>query len=82
VSARDDVNKATLSGDPLLTFIASKVLPITVYRPSDENYDAVSLALQQATADVVGGKSAQAAAKTYQASLEKAVGGATNVKTG
>ena len=82
VSARDDVNKATLSGDPLLTFIASKVLPITVYRPSDENYDAVSLALQQATADVVGGKSAQAAAKTYQASLEKAVGGATNVETG
>ncbi|HYU04961.1 MAG TPA: extracellular solute-binding protein [Jatrophihabitantaceae bacterium] len=82
VSARDDVNKATLSGDPLLTFIASKVLPITVYRPSDENYDSVSLALQQATADVVGGKSAQAAAKTYQASLEKAVGGATNVETG
>src|SRR6266508_1088083 len=82
VSARDDVNKATLSGDPLLTFIASKVLPLTVYRPSDENYDSVSLALQQATADVVGGKSAQAAAKTYQASLEKAVGGATNVETG
>src|SRR6266496_3655040 len=82
VSARDDVNKATLSGDPLLTFIASKVLPLTVYRPSYENYDSVSLALQQATADVVGGKSAQAAAKTYQASLEKAVGGATNVETG
>ncbi len=82
ISARADVNTATLSGDPLLTFISTKVLPITVYRPSDENYDAVSLALQQATADVISGKSAQAAAKTYQASLEKAVGGAAHVETG
>ena len=81
ISARDDVNKATLSRDPLLTFISTKVLPITVYRPSDENYDAVSLALQQATADVVSGKSAADAAHTYQASLEKAVGGAAHVET-
>ncbi len=82
ISARTDVNTATLGGDPLLTFISTKVLPITVYRPSDENYDAVSLALQQATADVVSGKSAQSAAKTYQSSLEKAVGGAADVETG
>ena len=82
ISARADVNASTLTGDPLLTFISTKVLPITVYRPSDANYDAVSLALQQATADVISGKSAQAAAKTYQSSLEKAVGGAANVATG
>jgi multiple sugar transport system substrate-binding protein len=82
ISARADVNKTTLSNDPLLTFIADKVLPITVYRPSDENYNAVSVALQQATADVVAGKSAQSAAKTYQSSLEKAVGGADHVETG
>lgn len=82
ISARDDVNKTTLGNDPLLTFIADKVLPITVYRPSDENYDGVSMALQQATADVVAGKSPQSAAKTYQSSLEKAVGGADHVETG
>ncbi|HEY7049766.1 MAG TPA: extracellular solute-binding protein [Jatrophihabitantaceae bacterium] len=82
ISARADVNTATLNSDPLLTFIADKVLPITVYRPSDENYDAVSVALQQATADVVAGKSPQAAAKTYQSTLEKAVGGADHVQTG
>jgi multiple sugar transport system substrate-binding protein len=82
ISARDDVNKATLAGDPLLTFIAQKVLPITVYRPSDANYDAVSMAVQQATADVVSGKSPASAGKTYQDSLEKAVGGASHVQTG
>lgn len=82
ISARDDVNKTTLGNDPLLTFISQKVLPITVYRPSDENYDAVSVAIQQATADVVAGKSPQSAAKTYQSSLEKAVGGADHIQTG
>ena len=82
ISARDDVNKTTLSNDPLLTFIADKVLPITVYRPSDENYVAVSTAVQQATADVVAGKSPASAAKTYQNSLEKAVGGSAHVQTG
>jgi multiple sugar transport system substrate-binding protein len=82
VTARADVTKTTLGNDPLLTFIANKVLPITVYRPSDENYNAVSVALQQATADVVAGKSAQSAAKTYQSTLEKAVGGADHVQTG
>jgi multiple sugar transport system substrate-binding protein len=82
ISARADVNKTTLGGDPLLTFISDKVLPLTVYRPSDENYNAVSVALQQATADVVAGKSPSSAAKTYQSSLEKAVGGADHVETG
>lgn len=76
VSARKDVNDATLSKDPLLSFISTKVLPITVYRPSDQHYNAVSLAIQQATADVISGKSPRQAAQTYQKSLEKAVGAA------
>ena len=74
ISARKDVNDATLKNDPLLTFIADQVLPITTYRPSDEHYDAVSLAIQQATADVVAGTSPEQAAATYQSSVSKAVG--------
>jgi multiple sugar transport system substrate-binding protein len=75
ISPRNDVNTATLANDPLLTFISGTILPITTYRPSDANYNTVSAAIQQATADVVGGKSVSAAAKAYQSSLEKAVGG-------
>lgn len=74
ISARDDVNDVTLKDDPLLTFISEEILPITTYRPSDEHYNEVSLAIQQATADVIGGKSAEEAAATYAASLAKAVG--------
>jgi multiple sugar transport system substrate-binding protein len=74
ISARGDVNSETLKNDPLLSFISSEVLPLTTYRPSDEKYNEVSLAIQQATADVVAGKSPDEAAKTYSSSLEKAVG--------
>jgi multiple sugar transport system substrate-binding protein len=81
ISPRDDVNTATLANDPLLTFISKTILPITTFRPSDANYNAVSVAIQQATADVVSGKSASSAAKTYQSSLQKAVGDA-HVETG
>ena len=75
VSARGDVNSETLKNDPLLSFISSEILPLTTYRPSDEKYNEVSLAIQQATADVVGGASPDKAAQTFKASLEKAVGG-------
>jgi multiple sugar transport system substrate-binding protein len=74
ISARADVNNETLKNDPLLSFISTEVLPLTTYRPSDEKYNEVSLAIQQATADVVAGKSPDEAAKTYSSSLEKAVG--------
>lgn len=74
ITARDDVNRSTLANDKLLTYISNKVLPLTVYRPSNENYEAVSQAIQQATADVVSGKSPETAAKTYQKSVKKAVG--------
>ncbi|HEY7718524.1 MAG TPA: extracellular solute-binding protein [Pedococcus sp.] len=74
ISARADVNAETLKNDPLLSFISSEVLPLTTFRPSDEKYNEVSLAIQQATADVVAGTSPDEAAKTYATSLEKAVG--------
>lgn len=81
ISPRADVNETTLAGDPLLSFIAKTILPITTYRPSDQNYNPVSVAIQQATADVVGGTSPSSAAKTYQSSLQKAVGD-DHVETG
>ncbi|OLP48047.1 hypothetical protein BJM39_01100 [Salmonella enterica subsp. enterica serovar Javiana] len=74
ISARADVNDATLTNDPLLSFISKEVLPITTYRPSDEKYNEVSLAIQEATGKVVTGTSPDEAAKAYQASLQKAVG--------
>lgn len=74
ISARKDVNTETLKNDPLLSFISEQVLPLTTYRPSDEAYNEVSLAIQQATADVVGGTPPDTAAATYAQSLTKAVG--------
>jgi len=74
VTQRDDVNKEVLKGDPMLSFIAEEVLPITRYRPGLADYPKVSTALQQATADVISGKSADEAATAYQAALVAAVG--------
>jgi multiple sugar transport system substrate-binding protein len=74
ITQRTDVNDEVLAGDPMLSFIAAKVLPITRYRPGLADYPKVSAALQQATADVVAGKSPDDAAKAYQDSVVKAVG--------
>ncbi|TWP54206.1 extracellular solute-binding protein [Lentzea tibetensis] len=74
VTQRNDVNDEVLKGDPMLSFIADEVLPITRYRPGLADYPKVSAALQQATADVVAGKSPDDAAKAYQDALVKAVG--------
>jgi multiple sugar transport system substrate-binding protein len=82
ISPRDDVNAETLTGDPLLQFIATKVLPITAVRPGLAAYPQVSTALQKATGDVVAGESVDQAAKAYQQNLEQAVGGAGAVQTG
>ena len=81
VTARKDVNSEVLSKDPLLSFVSQKVLPLTHYRPGLAVYPQVSLALQQATADVVSGKSPADAATAYQAALVKALGGADQVTT-
>src|SRR6476660_9818312 len=78
-TARQDVNEQVLAKDPFLSFISQKVLPVTHYRPGLAVYPQVSQALQQATADIVSGKSVEEAAKAYGAAVEKAVGGADKV---
>lgn len=74
ITQRSDVNAEVLSGDPMLNFVATKVLPITQYRPGLAEYPQVSAALQQATADVIGGKATDAAAKGYQTAVVAAAG--------
>ncbi|MCC8243090.1 extracellular solute-binding protein [Saccharothrix luteola] len=74
VTQRTDVNDEVLAGDPMLAFIAERVLPITRYRPGLADYPKVSAALQQATADVVAGRSPDDAARSYHEALVKAVG--------
>jgi multiple sugar transport system substrate-binding protein len=74
ITQRQDVNEEVLKNDPMLGFIAEEVLPITRYRPGLADYPKVSTALQQATADIIAGKSADEAAAAYQDALIKAVG--------
>jgi multiple sugar transport system substrate-binding protein len=81
ITARQDVNAQVLSKDPFLSFVSQKVLPVTHYRPGLAVYPQVSQALQQATADIVSGKSVDEAAKAYGAAVEKAVGGADKVSS-
>ena len=79
VTARQDVNTQVLGEDPLLGMISGKVLPLTAYRPGLAVYPQVSQALQQATADIISGKSVDEAAKTYGSAVEKVAGGAEKV---
>ncbi|MEU4390413.1 extracellular solute-binding protein [Kribbella sp. NPDC023855] len=81
ITQRTDVNAEVLSGDPMLNFVATKVLPITQYRPGLAEYPQVSAALQQATADVIGGKTTEAAAKGYQTAVVAAAGSKDKVTT-
>jgi multiple sugar transport system substrate-binding protein len=82
ITSRTDVNKEVLADDPFLSFISEKVLPVTAYRPGLAVYPQVSTALQEATASVVSGKSADEAAAEYAKELEGIVGGPGNVATG
>ncbi|RVX42061.1 carbohydrate ABC transporter substrate-binding protein (CUT1 family) [Nonomuraea polychroma] len=79
ISSRTDVNTEVLTADPMLKYIADEVLPVTAYRPGLAVYPQVSTALQEATAAVVSGKSADEAAAAYQDKLQGLVGGAANV---
>jgi multiple sugar transport system substrate-binding protein len=74
ITQRTDVNEKVLASDKMLNFAAEKVLPITRFRPGLAEYNDVSTALQQATLDIVAGKSPEEAAKTYQDALTKVVG--------
>jgi len=82
ITQRNDVNAEVLKGDPMLNFVATEVLPLTAFRPGLAVYPQVSSALQQATADVVAGKTPDQAAAAYQAAVEKALGGSGDVATG
>lgn len=79
ISARKDVNDEVLTSDPMLKYIADEVLPITAYRPPLAVYPQVSTALQEATAEIVSGKTADQAATAYQTKLEGLVGGSANI---
>jgi multiple sugar transport system substrate-binding protein len=79
ITCREDVNAEILTSDPMLSYIADKVLPVTAFRPARAVYPQVSVALQEATAAVVSGKSPDEAAEAYQKDLEGLVGGAKNV---
>lgn len=81
LTARQDVNDEVLKDDPMLSFIANDVVPITATRPGLALYPQVSMALQEATGEVASGTSVDAAAKKYQAAVEK-IAGKENVATG
>jgi multiple sugar transport system substrate-binding protein len=75
ITARTDVNETAISGDPLLSFIATDVLPITWYRPGFEAYPQVSQAIQRMVENVVAGRqTVEQAAAEYAAALEEIVG--------
>jgi len=74
ITQRDDVNAEVLAGDPMLTFIATEVVPLTRFRPGELSYLQVSTALQEATYAIVDGATVEEAAAAYQAALEGIVG--------
>jgi multiple sugar transport system substrate-binding protein len=82
ITQRNDVNAEVLKADPMLDYIATAVLPLTAFRPGLAVYPQVSSALQQATADVVAGRTPDQAAAAYQAAVEKALGGSGDVASG
>ena len=74
ITQRDDVYAEVLAGDPMLTFIATEVVPLTRFRPGELAYLQVSTALQEATYAIVDGATVEEAAAAYQATLEGIVG--------
>jgi multiple sugar transport system substrate-binding protein len=82
ITQREDVNAEILANDPMLTFVAERVLPLTAYRPGLAVYPQVSQALQEATAAVVSGTPPEQAAQQYRTALEGALGGADDIATG
>jgi multiple sugar transport system substrate-binding protein len=75
ITARTDVNDRVLADDPLLSFIAGEVLPLTTYRPPLAAYPQVSVLLQEATGAVASGDSPREAAAAYAEGLGEVVGG-------
>ncbi|TDC13381.1 extracellular solute-binding protein [Streptomyces sp. 8K308] len=77
ITAREDVNATVLADDPMLSFIADEVLPLTSFRPPLAEYPQVSMLLQEATGAVAAGdRTPRQAADDYAAGLEEVVAGA------
>ncbi|WP_068003856.1 ABC transporter substrate-binding protein [Nocardia pseudobrasiliensis] len=74
IMPRTDVNNALLAREPLMNYIAANALPHTYFRPSEGAYTRVSALIQQATADVIGGRTPDAAAAAYSRKLADLVG--------
>lgn len=81
ITPREDVNATLLEGEEMLTYVSEQVLPVTAYRPGLAAYPEVSLALQEATADVVAGTSVADVLTDYEETLAGIVG-AENVSSG
>lgn len=79
LTQRQDVNDEILANDPMLSFIADQVVPLSAYRPGLAVYPQISVALQQATLDVVTGMTPEDAAAKYQQAVEDALGGTDDV---
>jgi len=78
ITPRNDVNKEVLAQDKFLSYVATKAMPLSLYRPGLADYAKVSSALQQATLDVITGTSVDKAGQTYEKTLKDIVG-ANNV---
>ncbi|ONK14067.1 extracellular solute-binding protein [Streptomyces sp. MP131-18] len=77
ITARTDVNEQVLADDPMLSFVADEVLPLTTYRPPLAEYPQVSVLLQEAAGAVAAGDSSPAdAARDYEEGLGEVAGGA------
>lgn len=74
ITMREDVNDEVFKNDPMLLYVSQEVLPLNVYRPPVTQYALVSQALQEATLDIVSGKSETETMENYLRSLESAVG--------
>lgn len=75
ITGREDVNEQTLQDDPMLSFIADEVLPITLYRPGFEEYPQASIAMTEMVESVIAGRSpAEEAAQNYTQELDGLVG--------
>jgi multiple sugar transport system substrate-binding protein len=82
ITARNDVNEFGIADDPMLSFIAQEVLPLTWYRPGFEEYPQISEAIQLMTENVIAGRSSvEEAAAEFHSTLEGIVG-ADNVAGG
>jgi len=82
ITARNDVNEFGIADDPMLSFIAQEVLPLTWYRPGFEEYPQVSEAIQLMAENVIAGRSSvEDAAAEFHSTLEGIVG-ADNVSGG